>query len=399
MPLYPANIIAQAATPVQKLQNASRMGLRSTAVSATPPTISTLGPNGSNQQQATGIASGVLCTAQTYMAQTATWPLLATTGGGIPFYQSNMGGVDTVGIDTIGFWTDAQVVEICNRRDEYWQVLVNNELISATKTTMPTGSAYGLTRLVLTFASRLRRKFICFGQSSGYNGIGIGPQDTIETLDWAKELSFGVMSDSYGGSDGGTFVGGPFFYAAFRLQCGKYCCSTGGGSGYDTNGTGGENFNSRLAEVLASNPDVMLFSGGINDATFANAGTVFAAARSGSSRVIVVTAPWTPANASRSAGSAKRDTIYAALSAIAGPWIFVDNIAGTWISKRADGTLTTKSSGAAPWQTGNGYVGATTSAGNGDFYVSDGVHPSQPAGVRYLGELLASSIAAAAEYL
>ena len=87
----------------------------------------------------------------------------------------------------------------------------------------------------------------------------------------------------------------------------------------------------------------------------------------------------------------KADTIRGALQAVAGPWIFIDNLRGGWINsagaqQAADGI---------PWQTGTGNLGNPKGDGNGDLYVSaDGTHPTE-AGSRYLGSRLAENLQAA----
>lgn len=81
-----------------------------------------------------------------------------------------------------------------------------------------------------------------------------------------------------------------------------------------------------------------------------------------------------------SEASVNAAAIDAAVPQLTGPWVQVNNLAGTWRnSSGASGSL-----GGQPWQTGSGRVGATTGTGNGDRYVSpDGTHPSA-AGVDYL---------------
>jgi hypothetical protein len=249
----------------------------------------------------------------------------------------------------------------------------------------PTGTSYRLCRTSLAFGSRKRRKFVCYGQTSGFYGIGIGAQDSLEPLDFSSEINFTAMTDSYGGTTSlGT--GGLFWYAAMLLGCTVFRNSSNGGSGYDTAGNGNANFLQRLATMTAYGWDVCLTSGGINDGTFANAAPYYAQLRASNSLgLIIANAAWTPNSGAQGAGATKRDSIFAAINKIAGPWIFIDNVSGTWKARSRSGYETNGLAGGAPWQTGNGKVGGTTGSGNGDFYCGDGTHPYSPDGTVFLG--------------
>jgi hypothetical protein len=342
------------------------------------------------------------------------------------------------------------------------------------------GSSYAMGRIVVTFTSRKRRKVMINISTDGFWGIGVGPQDTVEPVDFSKEIYANVLSDSYGNS--GTRLlnfGGPFYYASIFLGVNAFGCSVGGGSGYDTVGTGSSNacsvssgsadvvvtfggndfskqfwaignpvyfttsangftanqklwvvassttggnpdqtiqvslteggtaisasgtgamtlksagtFRERAANIAAQSrqADIIFISGGVNDGTFVNAPNTFSRLRAGApNAILVVTGPWAPSTAYQSTAGGKRDSIEAALSAIAGPWVFVDNVSGDWTnSKGASG----KVGGQSGWQTGNGYRGAPTGSGNGDYYVGpDQLHPT-PFGTEYLGALLAAA--------
>jgi hypothetical protein len=388
---------------VAKLKRRILGGLLPLNVMATPPTITQIGPDAGNNTQGTSIGSGVTIYAQDVVAGTdkrfsilnsTALPVVGTANNGIKFYYGpNGGSTDTAPAIVIGFYTDAPIVEIGNRRSDIWQVMVDGQLVSPTVLTANAGTSFGLTRTVLNFGSRARRKIMAYGVTSGFFGIGIGSQDTIEPMDFASEIVISHMSDSYGGTSSGIFSGGLFWHASMLLGGFGFRNSPGGGSGYNTPGTGGQNFLTRLPILIGQKPDVLLTAGGINDANpITNCAAYYQAARAAlPGALLVAVGPWTPNAGSQGAGPAKRDSIYSALSAVAGPWIMVDNVAGTWSARATSGAMTSGSVGNPPWQTGNGNTGALTGVGNGDFYVGDGVHPNGP-GTIYLGQLLATAI-------
>jgi lysophospholipase L1-like esterase len=174
-----------------------------------------------------------------------------------------------------------------------------------------------------------------------------------------------------------------------------------GGSGYYANNAGvtptTNNFLQRLSYSTLANQDftVHVTCGGINDADTANVATnstaYFTLLRSMyPTTVLVATAPWSPLQSNATSGPypGVRDKIYAGMSAVNGPWCFIDNLLGTWVNS----TGKSGSAGNLTWQTGSGRAGATTGTGNGDLYVSsDGTHPST-AGIAYLADRLTTSI-------
>jgi lysophospholipase L1-like esterase len=141
---------------------------------------------------------------------------------------------------------------------------------------------------------------------------------------------------------------------------------------------------------------VVVVQAGINDpggaATNTGMASVFTALRAAlPSALIVAQTPWAPSQTAGANAGGKyqsmRTNLYSVMAGLAGPWILIDSLAGTWSTSK--GT----SSGAAtgPWQTGDGNVGAPTGTGNGDIWVSaDGTHPTA-AGYKGLGELFAAS--------
>jgi lysophospholipase L1-like esterase len=187
-----------------------------------------------------------------------------------------------------------------------------------------------------------------------------------------------------------------------------------GGTGYAPNNVTpqpGNAFGARIVSSARLAPDLFLTAGGINDnnwlalppyasATAARAGfdtsvlAYFRALRAAlPGSVLAALGPWTPPADPSPADvvQAKVDTIKQALSSVAGPWVFIDNVNDSW----------TNSTGAAStptgerWQTGKGYAGRPANdGGNSDIYIADGTHPNE-AGCTYLAQRLSDSLRAA----
>lgn len=253
--------------------------------------------------------------------------------------------------------------------------------------------------------------------SRGPCAIVTGRNHSITPWDRSGEASVGVMADSYGGGAGPDWRGGAYWEAAARLGIPHLDLDSAGGTGYAIN-TGnadsldpGNAFRARLPSIVDARPDLFITAGGINDnnafaipptfPTGADALASFNAAvtdyyRELRSRlpdsVLASIGPWSP-NASFSThvmARSKADTIKAALQAVGGPWVFIDNLEGTWVNSAGASAPPT-----GPWQTGTGTSAAPNGTGNGDLYLShDGVHPN-PAGFGYLGSRIATDLRAA----
>lgn len=395
--------------PVGKLQALLRsrpFGLP--AVSSDPPVVTYAGPNLGGNIQATTITNGVLVRAENILAGTDkrfslvspdTFRLLATSNEGVKFYDSDVLATN-IPIRVVAFYFDGAVVEICGRSAEKWQILVDDEYVDDEALSTPPGGTFGLSRTVLTFATRRRRKFICYGEVTGIWGIGIGPTDTLEPLDFSSEISAGFMADSYGTASSPLFTGGPFWTAFQHLGVRLITSSVTGGTGYVT----GTNFMTRISDITNKQPEIFLSAGGINDDPGAmvdsdNAAlkAYFGAARNAlPSALLIATGPWAPNDAHRTVGQYRRDAISAGLDSVAGPSIMIDNIDGVWWAKSTDGTVTNGLAGNAFWQTGTGSDAAPTGSGNADHYLgADKVHPNV-AGVDFLAKSIASAIKDAA---
>jgi lysophospholipase L1-like esterase len=274
------------------------------------------------------------------------------------------------------------------------------------------------------FGSAAKRRISLYGFSElGTCAIAMSPGDALAPWDRSEEPSFCAMVDSYGQGAGINWgLGGSFWEAAALLGIAHIDLNTMGGTGYAPafapNGSNreasdpGNAFGARIPDSVASAPDLFLTAGSINDniliaspplyATAADAKAAFDAATARYYRdlrsalpqsVLAAIGPWAPVESIpvNPVAQSKLETIRSSLQAIAGPWVFVDNLNGGWINSSGASSPPT----GRGWQTGTGNVGAPKGDGNGDLYVSaDGTHPT-PAGNVYLGQLLATNLRAA----
>ncbi len=292
------------------------------------------------------------------------------------------------------------------------------QFISKTTAGVPLGTFNCFTRF--DFGARATRHISIYGGSTqGPCAIAIGAQDEMQPWDRSSEPSFFAMTDSYGAAASFNWsMGGPFWEAASLLGIPHVDLSCVGGTGYAPNGTNaqtqlmGNTYGARIPDSVTASPDLFLTAGGINDnnsfATpplYNTAAQALAGFNTGVANyyrnlraalpnsVLAAIGPWAPRAQipPNPVEVSKMQTIKAALQAVGGPWIFIDNLFGGW---------TTSSGASAPatgsgWQTGTGKVGAPNGDGNADIYVSsDGTHPTA-AGTAYLGEMLANNLRAA----
>lgn len=268
------------------------------------------------------------------------------------------------------------------------------------------------------FGSRAARQISVYAVSSqGPCAIAVDTGDQLQPWDRSGEASFGAMTDSYGGGAGPNWRSGPFWEAAALLGVPHLDIDTIGGTGYAPNNASddtrnpGNAFLARLPSNVDAQPDLFLTAGGINDnnsfaalplyASAADALAGFNAAVADyyrdlraalPSSVLAATGPWAP-NVTRAIDAAeqsKANTVKAALQAVGGPWVFLDNLTGGWVNSAGASAPAT-----GPWQTGTGNSAAPAGDGNGDLYLAaDGVHPNE-AGCLYLGTRLATDLRAA----
>ncbi len=273
----------------------------------------------------------------------------------------------------------------------------------------------GDTYVQFDLGSRANRKISVYAKSTqGLCAIAIAPEDSLSAWDRSDEPAMHGMTDSYGGSFSPQWAGvGIFYEAAFELGIPHLDINGIGGTGYAQNNVStdvGNAFAARLPSVTQAKSDLFLTAGGINDnnwlaffpyasAEAARLGfeaavhAYFRALRAAlPDSVLAATGPWQP-DATRYLDQAlhKVDTVRSALAAVAGPWVFMDNLRGNWVNSA--GVSSGANTGA--WQTGTGTVANPKGDGNGDLYVSaDGTHPSE-AGAAYLGRQIAQSLRAA----
>ncbi len=273
------------------------------------------------------------------------------------------------------------------------------------------------------FGSRAARNIALHCKSTiGPKALAIGAGDTLLPWDRSAEPSMAVQADSYGQALS-AFWGpaGLFCETAERLGISHVDPDAIGGTGYAPNNTNsdtrnpGNAFPARLAGMTQLATDIFVTAGGINDNDSIAAPPLYdtaAAARLGfdtavqqyfkqlraalPETVLVALGPWQP-NVAYYPQTARRkaDTIKAALQAVAGPWIFVDNLSSGWLNS----TGTEDAGSGIGWQTGTGNEASRKGDGNGDLYLTaDGVHPNE-AGVAYLAGRLADSIKLALDTL
>ena len=274
------------------------------------------------------------------------------------------------------------------------------------------------------FGSRARRRVSIYVWSDrGPCALAVPAGDTVRGWDRSDEASFLVMADSYGGGRGPDWDNGPFWEAAAQLGIPHLYNDHIGGTGYarvETNRQTADpanTFVARLEQALVVRPDVLLTAGSINDntsraavdpdgnviyATPAEALAGFeAAVKAYYTRlraalpecVIVATGPWAPRQytPTHPIAQAKADTILAALRAVGGNWVFIDNLNGGWLNSAG---ASAPRSGA--WQTGAGNSAAPIhDGGNADLYISgDGTHLTMD-GVAYIASRIAADLRAA----
>jgi lysophospholipase L1-like esterase len=330
------------------------------------------------------------------------------------------------GVCGLHFIFDGQAFEVLFSGGGLWVTLVVDgqymapgvirQALSGGVAGAPLSTQDCLTRI--DFGSRATRHVSLYGRSSrGPCAIVTAPGDTLQPWDRSGEPSMTAMADSYGGAAGPNWLSGPFWEAAAQLGIPHLDIDAEGGTGYARNAANadtmnlGNTFRARIPTDTDIAPDLVITAGGINDnnaipmsglyATPADALAGFNAGVTGyyndlraalPQAVLVSLGPWAP-NITRPTYFMARpmaDTIKAALQAVGGPWVFLDNLNGGWVNSAG-----VSASPTGAWQTGTGNTAHPAGDGNGDIYLEfDGVHPNV-AGCLYLGTRIADGIRAA----
>jgi lysophospholipase L1-like esterase len=270
------------------------------------------------------------------------------------------------------------------------------------------------------FGSPASRRLSVYAWSSqGPCSVAIAGGDSASGWDRSAEASMIAMTDSYGAAVSTRWgTGGPFWEAAALLGIVHLDLCAIGGTGYARNSANadtlnaGNAFGGRIVATSDAAPDLFITAGGVNDNNWlalapygsgAEARQGFDAAVAAYYRdlraalpgsVLVALGPWTPPRDPSPVDvvQTKVQTIRSALQAVAGPWVFVDNINGGWLNSTGASSPAT----GVRWQTGRGWQGSPANdGGNSDLYVGpDGTHPNE-AGCTYLAGQLAGALRAA----
>ena len=277
-----------------------------------------------------------------------------------------------------------------------------------------------------------RTRHITLFASAYPMSIATSPTDTIAPWDRSQEPFISWDGDSFGQVEGYSWSsapdgGGLGFYFEMMLDLGitqfDYTGAVGG-TGYSQQGGASPPLYprpkysgvNRVAAVAAGPAPTLFFCGlGHNDNSIVRAqfaqdtATYWRALRAAWPDTVFVAAQYFFPAAGAAAPLAFQPnplstpndpSILAALTAVGGPWVYVNSNQGTWTnSSGASGTFATP---AQPLLTGTGYGGApgylgghSTGVGNGDLMIrDDGIHPSN-LGARYLGQKTAAAISAA----
>jgi lysophospholipase L1-like esterase len=259
-------------------------------------------------------------------------------------------------------------------------------------------------------SSATRRVSLYVRAGQGACALAVAKSDTVTAWDRSAEASFAAIADSYGGAPTTAWGwGGLFLQAALALGVPHVDLDALGGTGYAPNANSadtllaGNAFKARLPSIVATQPDLFVTAGSLNDnnafalAPYASADDAragFAAAVSAyyvdlrarlPDAVLVTLGPWQPPTAlpASAAQLDKAAVVKAALSAAGGRWIFLANINGGWAN--SSGAAAAPSTTDGPWQ---------TQANAADYIDADQVHPNA-AGCAYLGSRLAGALRAA----
>ena len=284
------------------------------------------------------------------------------------------------------FETDADQLEILVRSEDSthakYRLWVDGERVTESESAV-IGSSTSWRRVKIEFASATNRRVTFEGQELTFGGIFALPTRTT----WPTSRDIGpkviVVGDSYGTSfdTDVKWVWDSYAVVAGRLLNWNVNPSFVSGTGYlqDGFGTGEANYGARFAtDVTALSPDIVVFTGGLNDNGYSPLTLVqtaitslFSAAKAAlpATRFLVLS-PFSPT-----------DTYDTSLNTIAN-YLYAQALANgfTYVSQPIE------------YIQGTGTVAAPTGVGNSDFYTLADTYHLNPAGYEYLGRRLASEI-------
>jgi lysophospholipase L1-like esterase len=269
------------------------------------------------------------------------------------------------------------------------QIEVDGQRIAATSTPFVTPATAERWFTVDFTGVRQVRHFRVEGWgSAGMRGVSVGALDKVWPPSKADLIRAAVVGDSITAQQGSGLPNGGFAYHLGKLLGWTDVRAVGlGGTGFINPSTYSSTFGdaTRVADVVATNPDVLVIPASSNDAGN-TAGAVTAAAlatyqayRAALPKVpIICGGVWGGATGPLSTWIAVETAAQAAFTSWADP--------NSWFVP-----VSTDPTGA--WVTGTGHLGATNGTGNSDVYVgaADTTHPSED-GHLYLARRYANAI-------
>jgi lysophospholipase L1-like esterase len=255
---------------------------RAIPIMASAPTIAT-------PTTSTGIASARSFTTSVYTGGEPNLSFFSTPVGGpwtiagdsYPNYlfvrapiSTTAGGTTT---QTVEFIVDADVFEFIYKGIAgRWRMWVDGELISTAGVGIPNdGNIY---YQKFTFGSVASRKITLELYNASFGGVVVGPNGSVSNCESARPKCL-LIGDSFAEGTGGNIIDSFVQQLAAHLDWDVWGCGQGG-SGYSAPGSYTGKYSTRLSAYAATNFDVVIVSGGINDMNVTYAASVAADAAS-----------------------------------------------------------------------------------------------------------------------
>lgn len=303
------------------------------------------------------------------------------------------GGLGNQGVVRFAFQTDADDLNICVRNTStLFRIMVDGQYLSESGSVYANSSG-GIGYIRMEFAdSRSRRVDFEYQQNGGIENVGTTPavwtkpEHTVSAVDVSKQIRIAIVGDSYSASTGATLAADGWGYLMGRVLAGVDADVRAialGGTGYQNAGTTGLNTMgsaTRIADLLAHDPDLVIFAGGVNDSVSGEQAAALAAFQA--ARTALPTVPII------ALGSFLN--VAATLSTL----LSVEAAIKAAVLQAADSNLyfVPVLSDVDPWLFGSGKVGATNGTGNSDWAIgTDGVHPPN-AGHKWIAHRAARAV-------